>query len=217
MKKAKSFAADNPAAVLSVLFVRNAPSYQVLVGLRATETNPRHPGVVSTPTMRIPAAVARELCRTNMPQGEGSWNIDGPVHPFGVSGSGNSIEGLLVESILTKKIISGHLLESGEVSGTCSVSCISMGDVDDPTGRDGTTEPTLMVTITAVCSQGSKYLEGNSSSYSKITWVAPDQLIRSWREHDAQILFPNANPFEICIHGLCVRSAVHVLKDEAVD
>ncbi|WP_405991976.1 hypothetical protein [Streptomyces sp. NBC_00986] len=203
---------ENPAAVLSVAFLRREPEPQVLVAVRAQETNPRHPGVVSVPTMRIPLALADQLTRGEIPEDGGYLDLLGPYHTFGTAGAGTSIEGLLVESILSKKIISGSMLESGEIQGTCSVRCVSKADVDDPTGRDGAIEPTLMVTIVAECEKGGKRLEGNSASYSQITWIDRQDLMTSWQRRDAQFLFPDANPFEICIRGLCVSSAVHVLS-----
>jgi len=205
---------ENLAAVLSVVFLRREPGRQILVGVRAQDTNPRHPGVVSVPTMRIPLELAALLTRGENPEEGGYLNILGPRRTFGTAGSGTSIEGLLVESVLTKKIISGHMLESGDIQGTCSVRCVSKAAVDDPTGRDGAVEPTLMVTIVAECEKGGKYLEGNSASYSEITWLDPQDLMTSWQRRDAQFLFPDANPFEICIRGLCISSAVHVLSQD---
>lgn len=211
--KARSLS-ENPAAVLSVVFLRREPEPQILVAVRAQETNPRHPGVVSVPTMRIPLALADRLTGGELPEDGGYLDLLGPGQPFGTTGAGSSIEGLLVESILCKKIISGSMLESGEIQGACSVRCVSKADVDDPTGRDGRVEPTLMVTIVAECEKGGKYLEGKSASYSEITWIDQQDLMTSWRRRDAQFLFPDANPFEICIRGLCVSSAVHVLSQD---
>ncbi|WP_371660843.1 hypothetical protein [Streptomyces sp. NBC_00280] len=205
---------ENPAAVLSVVFLRREPEPQILVAVRAQETNPRHPGVVSVPTMRIPLALAAELTGGELPDDGGYLDLLGPCRTFGTAGAGTSIEGLLVESILSKKITSGSMLESGEIQGTCSVRCVSKANVDDPTGRDGAIEPTLMVTVVAECEKGGKCLEGNSASYSQITWIDQQDLMTSWRRRDAQFLFPDANPFEICIRGLCVSSAVHVLGQD---
>ncbi|WP_158013031.1 hypothetical protein [Streptomyces sp. Root369] len=205
---------ENPAAVLSVVFLRPEPEPQILVAVRAQETNPRHPGVVSVPTMRIPLPLAAQLAGGKLPEDGGHLDLLGPCRAFGTAGAGTSIEGLLVESILSKKIISGSMLESREIQGTCSVRCVSKADVDDPTGRDGAIEPTLMVTVIAECEKGGKYLEGNSASYSQITWIDRQDLMTSWRRRDAQFLFPDANPFEICIRGLCVSSAVHVLSQD---
>lgn len=210
MRKASPLS-EEPATVLSVIFVRHEPRRQILVGVRSSKTNARHPGVVSVPTMRIPLALAEHLTGGAFPDESGYLDLKGPRRTFGVTGSGTSIEGLLVESILSKKIISGGMLESGDIQGTCSVRCVSTAEVDDPTGRDGTVETTLMVTVAAVCEQGGKYLEGNSASYSEITWIDPRDLMTSWQRRDAQFLFPDANPFEICIRGLCISSAVHVL------
>ena len=193
-----------------VLLTPSKP-HRVLVGIRAFETNTRHPGVISVPTMRIPRSLAGSLVESLDPAVAGA-ELVGSISSFGMPGSTESIQGLLVEAILAKKLELGGFLESGLIQGHCSVGLIAQGPVDDPTGVGEAPEETLMVTILAYCETGEKYLPGSSKSYSQIAWVDTCDLVTAWSCRDGQILFPEANPFEICIRGLCISSAVDVIN-----
>ena len=53
---------DDPETVVSLVCFRDASRSQVLLGVRRpTPFAARHPAVLSTPTMAVPASVAREL------------------------------------------------------------------------------------------------------------------------------------------------------------
>jgi hypothetical protein len=188
-------------------------SGRVLVGVRDIERNVRHPGVISIPTMRVPLALARELCGERVPDAtEQAVEVSGPVRPVGGHGSTIALEGLLVEALLTKKLGLGDALVSGAVRGHCSVRLAMFDRVDDPTGRDGREEVTMMVTLGVTLSGVRRFLPARTASYSDFAWVPCEELTQAWHGRCAQQLFPYANPFEICIRGLCIRSAVHLIE-----
>ena len=201
-------------AVAAFVFLSEGPRPRILVGIRRPEYNDRHPGVVSVPTIRIPRELALQLAclaTVGLPGLAGSEG-NGPHRAFGVSRATTTVEGLLVETVLAKKLRMGEALESGLVSGECFVHCVLRGDVEDPTGRDGSVEPTFMVALVAQLHSGLEAFPVSTSSYSALSWAEPEEFRTAWRTRDGQRLFPDASPLEVCIRGLCVQAAVRVLE-----
>lgn len=206
--------APTPAIVLNALICSggDTPSH-VLLGLRRRSTNARHPGVVSLPTIRIPSAL--EPLLTAAPAGvESSFeSISGPVEPIGARPDGErGITQYLVEALLARKLDAGDLLEEGRLLGTCQLRMLSCASVDDP-GGTGVHELTRMYTAIVDVHDGAPLFPHSSASYSHIRWVPVDLLIDCWDRRDALALVPDANPFEICIRGLCIRSGVELLRE----
>ena len=197
--------------VAGFVFIRPDQPDQVLVGVRRRDTNRRHPGVISVPTIRIPRLLASGL-RVNPQEGK-SQRFLRSSGTFGQPASTESAAGLLVELVLAKKMIDGDILDQGLVSGRCALRLAMRQDVNDPGGVDGCIEDTLMLTIVACWEKGIDHLPVRSGSYSPLAWVPATELMASWDLHDGLRLFPNADPFEICIRGLCVLSAVEVLNN----
>ncbi|MEU5904173.1 hypothetical protein ABZ780_07315 [Micromonospora sp. NPDC047467] len=181
----------------------------VLVGVRSTEGNTRHPGVVSVPTMRVPLDWATQ--QTGVVRNGESRPLAASTGTFGRPGSSSMEVGYALEALLAKKIVDGTLLDKGAVSGRCAFRLAMRGQVDDPSGADGEIEDTLMLTILAICDSGMDALPGRTHSYSQLEWVRSSDLLKAWRQRDGQLLFPDSNPLEVCIRGLCVESAVHLL------
>lgn len=206
-------------AVAAFVFLSEGPRPRILVGIRRPEHNDRHPGVVSVPTIRIPRELALQLAcldSVGIP-GIAGTEGNGPHRAFGVARATTTVEGLLVETVLAKKLGMGEALESGMVSGECFVHSALQGDVEDPTGRDGSVEPTCMVALLAQIHVGVEAFPVSTSSYSALSWAEPDEFRTAWRTRDGQRLFPDASPLEVCIRGLCVQAAVRVLERVSAD
>ncbi|RLP98300.1 hypothetical protein EAD98_04745 [Micromonospora sp. CV4] len=181
----------------------------VLVGVRSTEGNARHPGVVSVPTMRVPLRWATQQSG-GVADGE-TRQLKASKGTFGRPGSSSTEVGYALEALLTKKIVDGTLLDKGDVHGRCAFRLAMRGQVDDPTGTEDEIEDTLMLTILAICDSGVDALRSQSHSYSQLEWVRSSDLLKAWRQRDGQLLFPESNPLEVCIRGLCIESAVRLL------
>jgi len=178
---------------------------QVLLVVRRPETNARHPGMVSTLTMRLPPSITGQL-GPNVPiQGE---------YELGSAGAGTRLVPFLVESLLARKLRAGDAVEANAIRGTCALRWIAEREVDDPLGT-AASEYTRMFTVVADLTSGWDIIPSSTMSYSHVSWIPVDDFRRAWRRRDGQMLFPNANPFEICIGGLCVQSAVRVLACDA--
>lgn len=200
--------------VLNALICRMLEDHrEVTVAVRRAQTNRRHPGVVSLPTMRVPLIGLpfveryRPLASRERPMFE---RVAGQVEEFGVPGAGRSMWAFLTETLLARKIGVSGLLEEGRLRGMCALRLIGAGAVDDPTGTRGI-EATLMYTLAIEITQGAKLIPLSSPSYSYIRWVHDHALGTAWRQRDGQSLVPEANPLEVCIRGLCIRSGVELL------
>jgi len=182
-------------------------SRQVLLVVRRPETNARHPGMVSTLTMRLPPTIAGQLGPSVPVRSE---------YEIGAAGAGTRLVPFLVESLLARKLLAGDALEANAIQGTCALRWISEREVDDPLGT-AVSEYTRMFTVVADLTSGWDIIPTSTMSYSHVRWTPVDDFRTAWRRRDGQMLFPSANPFEICIGGLCVQSAVRVLACDAAD
>jgi hypothetical protein len=136
--------------------------------------------------------------------------IAGSVARFGVGGAGQTPSAFLAEALLARKIGVASLLEQQRIRGLCALRMLGSGSVDDPTGT-GIAEWTRMYTLAIDVEVGAQLVPDASASYSQIRWVTPTDLRDAWQSRDGQRLFPDANPLEICIRGLCIRSGVALL------
>ena len=198
----------HPAA--AVLFLDAHRPGQVLVGVRRAETNRRHPGVVSIPTIRIPTSW---IAPFEIAPAHEKHHLKSPRCTFGLDKSTESTEGAIVELTLAKKILSGDDL-NGRVFGSCAARLLMTDLVDDPSGRDGTIELTRMLTIVAVCEGGADLLTGSTGSYEDLRWVPADELATAWRSKDGRALFPDRVSTEVCVRGLCLKSAVEMILSD---
>ncbi|MGW2635584.1 hypothetical protein [Streptomyces sp. NPDC001348] len=201
------------------VFLREDPRPQVLAAIRRPECNDRHPGVVSVPTIRIPRELALQLaCVDSVGMAELAGGAgDRLRRQFGASRATTTVEGLLVETVMSKKLRMGDALEAGLVRGECFVQGVLRGDVEDPTGRDGRVESTFMVAVVARVLSGIDAFPVSTASYSALSWVDEKEFVLAWHTRDGQRLFPDASPLEVCIRGLCVQAAVRVLDRQNAD
>jgi hypothetical protein len=203
----------DPAPVLNLLITAtNNGKKKVLVAVRRRATNERHPGVISLPTMRIPSEFAAILAEQAALDSESQFPVYVPAEPVPVGHTGRKPPVVfLAESLLCRKLGVADLLEYGRLTGRCSLRLVTQRDVEDPNGTS-ITEPTRMFTVVVDLDGEDISFPVETASYSEIHWVEPDLLVASWYARDGQMLLPDANPFEICIRGLCVQSGVELIQ-----
>ncbi len=204
---------DGETVLNALLITGDPPGRRILVAVRRPDTNPRHPGVVSLPTMRIPTALGLLMAPWQAlgPAGAADFSpVEGAGQPFGRPGAGRGLASFLAETLLSRKLGAADLLEAGRLRGRCALRLLSVAVVDDPTGTTRA-ELTRMYTLVIQVDAGGQLMPRESASYSEIRWVDRDLFRYAWRTRDAQLLFPDANPFEICIRGLCVISGVRLM------
>ena len=189
--------------VVSLLVERADQPDRLLLGVRDPSVNPRHPGVLSTITQRLPPLVAAALA------------ADAPDEQrFGGSGGVRGLLSYVAESVLSRKLGIAAQLETGQIQGSVSYAYEMSEMVDDPLGTD-VAEQTSMLTLRVSIERGADLVPFSSVSYLRLDWVLKGNLARAFHTRDALLLVPDANPFMVCIHGLCVKSAVMTLAGAA--
>ena len=204
-------------AVVSLLLRR--PDGHILLGVRRpVATSRRHPGVLSTLTMRVPLEIVSNLLPTLA--GEEEVELDKgtvivlPANAHASIGqpcSSATSVGFLAECVLTKKLGLGDKLLESQVTGHAVPIGLAIDDVSDPKGG-GSLETTLMLTIEVALEDGLETLPRSSACYSELVWVGPQELVAALASNDALLAIPHADPFQVCIHGLCVRSAAELVS-----
>lgn len=189
------------ATVVSLLIERADQPDLILMGIRDPHVNKRHPGVLSTITQRIPQIVADSL-PTASPDKQG----------VGATPTHKGILSYVAESVLCRKLELSNMLETEQLSGSVAFARQMTELVDDPLGSQ-LKELTSMITMRLLIEQGAELIPATSTSYLRLSWVEKRQLGIAYHARDALILVPDADPFMVCIHGLCVKSAVATLDD----
>jgi hypothetical protein len=207
----------NPVRVLSCVVFRDSKRNELLLGVRRrTATSARHPGVLSTPTIRLPAHFFDILTPSS-----GRWvtSLGTTVLPrqkpfrVGVNSSLQHPEAFLVESLFARKLGLADALVAGRFEAVARAAASALDLVGDPLGTLAY-EWTVMLTYEVIITRGSREIPPYSNSYSRIIWAPVDRLINAVSSKDALILDDTLDPFEVCIHGLCVRSAANLVHRE---
>jgi hypothetical protein len=193
---------ETPVRGISAVVFKDADRREMLLGVRrATPVNRRHPGVLSTPTIRLPAA----LCATVSAEGSGGRDLPighgrHHVHPAVV----------LIEFLLARKLELGAHLTAGRFLATARFSGTQLDEVPDPLGT-GQSEWTELTTFVLTVTAGADLVPRRTAAFSRILWADADRVVQAYTHHDALMVDDSLDPFEVCIDGLCVRSAVSLL------
>ncbi len=190
---------SSPHFVVSLLIERQDKPGRLLMGVRAPMQNLRHPGVLSTITQRLPLALADLLVDHSQAE-----------VPLGVQRSGMVLPSYVAEAVMARKLSVGHYIEQGEFRGWVSLVSDVTDLVEDPLGTQ-IAELTRMVTLRVLLTSGADLVPTCNPSFVRLDWVETGKLSKALSQRDALILIPDADPFMVCIHGLCVRSAAAVL------
>lgn len=204
---------------LSLLVFRDATERELLLGVRRpSATSGRHGGVLSTPTMRMPRSLMRELLSAtdyvpvdeDLPffrrlHAERCWQV-------GVPYSLASEQAFAAEALISRKLGLAAELVDGRLRGDLSVAALGYDAVHDQIGG---LEKTLMLTMRCVLTTPID-LPPSTASYSRLAWADSGKVEAAVAARDPLLLLPDESIWEICLHGLCVRSAAFVLSSEHV-
>jgi transcriptional regulator with XRE-family HTH domain len=188
----------------------------VLLGIRAaTITSGRHPNVLSSPTMRIPRSLmhaALEEIGVDIPALGEIRLLHGPRQVrFGCRDSMKDQIAYLAECLLARKLGVSDALVTGRLNGRAVPRAIALDVVADEGTITLDEELTLMLSIQLYIESGLTQFPASTPSYSHLGWFAADRVQEAVALNDALILLPNSRPWEVCLHGLCVRSAAEIL------
>lgn len=204
--------------VVSLLLFPNESRTRVLLGVRRqSPTSGRHPDVLSTPTMRIPLSTMVDLLST---EPEPAGELTPPhferlpqrqVWPLGVAYSLASPQAFVAEALIARKLGLARALVDGDLRGQLRQSTLAYDLVHDD---EGGYEQTLMLTLSCVLSGPPPALPTSSAGYSLLAWVDAAEVGPAVRSKDPVRLVPGVSPLQVCIHGLCVRSAAFTITND---
>jgi hypothetical protein len=201
-----------PIGVLSLVVVDDRrPGWMLLGVRRPSALSTRHPGVLSTPTMRLPAdtfAAMSETCPD--PAGTpGMHPIDGPALTLGRGGRTASNAALVLESLLAAKLGLADALGDGRFHAAAYPRYLSLDEVGDPLGTERG-EWTAMLTYEVRVLAGVPAIPPSTGGYQRLVWVDAAKVPQALAQHDALLLDETLDATEVCVQGLCVRVAAHL-------
>lgn len=205
--------ADTPEPVnfvISTLIFDGVSRERVLLGVRQpTPMITRHPGVLSTPTMRVPEEFFRTLSGGSADANVGEVSA-AETFQVGRGGFFRDPNAFVVEALLCRKLDMADSLTFGRLSAKGRSRLLANAKVDDPKGTQ-LSEWTTMLTFEVLVEEGADQFPSSCSTYSPLFWADAVKVPQALSANDALIVDDSLNPFEVCIHGLCVSSASRVI------
>ena len=207
-------------AAVSLLLSAPGREGQVLLAVRsATPTSRRHPDVLSTPTMRIPTGVLDAVLAEHLDAPPSL--AQGQIEPlpglerveFGGAQTLASGISFLVEALFARKLGAAELLLEGRLHGHAALAALAVDLVPDAATEEE--ELTHMLTIAVELDQGASLLPAQTLSYSQFVWAPLEKLEGALADSDPLRLASDLD-LNVCIQGLCVRSAAALHPSSAV-
>jgi hypothetical protein len=182
------------APVLALTLVRRRDTgFEVLTAIRTAAANRTHPGVVSVPTCRVPAVIARE------------W-LDGLGSSVPVSVARE------VENLLARKLGVADALELGDLELAVHELHAWQGTSVIGEDEDGLrTEDLTMFNACVEVTRGSELVPEETASYHPIRWARPDNFLRMVRTKAVGALEVGFDELMFCAYGLCLETTARVL------
>lgn len=181
---------------------------------RSTPTSPRHPDVLSTPTLRVPHSLMNAVCQEafghapELPDVGQSLRLpDSPPVEFGGAQTLWTGTAFIVESALARKLGLADALVQGELHGLARPAGIAVDVVPDPATEEA--ELTHMLSVEVEIHRGADLFREATPSYSRLEWVEANKLAEAVSLKDPLHLVPDLD-LTVCLYGLCVRSAADI-------
>jgi hypothetical protein len=196
--------------VASLCMYDSTARERLVLGVRSpSAVSSRHPNVLSTPTMRIPSELVPLLLEEDvkgvgeMKPGQFRSVRAAPHGRIGAALSTSNVTTLIAETVLSRKMGLGDALVTQRLTGEAWVTAIGFDRVLDESLEDA--EDTFMITIVVECDRVPDLAP--TESYSRLEWVSAEKLGEAVETRDPLLLLGHGYSWEVCLHGLCVRSA----------
>lgn len=210
------------------IFRESDAGVELLTGVRREDVNPTHPGVVSTPTKRLPRKIAESLFagkEQNLQESD-AFRLDSidPTHPVVAARfQGNSEDipdnssalPFLTANLLACKLDSADALESsnkdnpfGSVSLQSMIAGFSNATADEKTGK-ALFEPLIVFGAVAMLNRPDA-IPAATSSYRNISWVPVADFVEGVDQKNAPLLIEGLTPedeISVCVRGLCLTTS----------
>ncbi|MEV6519293.1 hypothetical protein AB0M37_26305 [Micromonospora chalcea] len=128
--------------------------------------------------------------------------------PVGVPHSLATPQAFAAEALVARKLGLGAALVDGDLHGDLLQSALAYDEVHDD---EGGYEQTFMLTMSWILRDVPPALPVSTPGYSLLAWVDAGQVGAAVATKDPVRLVPGISPIQVCIHGLCVRSAAFAI------
>lgn len=223
--------------VLSLtIFAETEDGLKIHDGIRREDTNDTHPGVVSTPTARLPRRIAHQLLRTkygNLVGGESIVHLRevNPQQPQIITQLSGNAEALpdsesplayVTASLLAGKLGCAAALEqasSANPIGSVSLETILGGfsyAKDEPGTGGPLFEPLIMFGATVKLRDPTIITE-TTEAYRLNSWIDLEAFRKGYASRKVNVLIPGVSPqeeVEVCVRGLCLATSGANIADE---
>lgn len=197
------------APVVSLAVTRWAGSrgHEILVAIRDPAANQNHPDVVSVPTQRLSYEEGQFLLARIL-------GDEAPAADIGVfDPEPPTLENRIVRALMLEKL--GLEAESDtQFSATlrrldCGTSLIGL--------HHGTDQIETLAMFGLQVLVGQDYSPPSSSrSYSFIGWIPAADFVLLATTRDSTVLPIGLKAAEVCVHGLCMQSALEIVRTYAI-
>jgi hypothetical protein len=194
---------DRYLPVLSVVLVDARDGREsVLVGIRSDAVNRNHPNVVSVPTMRLPLPLAEAVLTARGNDGALPKSICTP-------GVAHDPVGYALWSVLAAKVGLADAIERKAFDLSIVDSCVLQGEslIDYVDGVD-VVEQLTMINLLCLIERGHDEIPPKTAVFSRLSWLDYGLLVDAATSKDLSRLSSDYQAPEICIHGLCIQTAV---------
>lgn len=185
-------------------------STQMLLAVRNPETNITHPNVISVPTQRIPEEMLKNLEKSSSVEYEDKLSattiLKSEIFDSSLANGDNPLI-FAVESILCRKLSLADYLEHNQIEYMTCLRGLVTGTVKHAVHS----ENTVMINAIVVITKGFSLIPNNSASFSHIISTSVNTFIETASHKNPLLLRRDLNPFEYCIHGLCIMSSFNII------
>lgn len=202
-------------------------SRRLVTGVRSPDTNATHPGVLSTPTCRIPWSLAHGALTpkpsTFVIDSSSFIALESPSHSnatrrgmlFASSDEPDHAGGhdcllFLVESLLARKLGLADALEAGTLQFHAELGSGMLGRASYANFERY--ENIFMLNILVDFIVGGSLLPSRTAAYEVLQWTGVQRFLKAVADRDPFLLVPDGDPFELCLNGMCVTSSASLLE-----
>lgn len=214
MAEGLTAATASASPVVSLAITREGPVPQILVVVRARDTNLTHGDVVSVPTIRVPRGVLERLLAATVPVGRhGSTNLlEGPSID-NWAGSSHDEVAFVVRSVLSQKLGVADAIERRALKFRAKVVTHALGCSWYAEGEGASSERIEMLGIGVRVVQGADRFPEITASHTLQRWLAMDEFLTMVQTKDTSAL--GQAEATLCVHGLCISNTYDRMAADA--
>lgn len=188
---------------------------KVRICVRSREVNITHPDVVSVPTQRLPASLAKKILdRGKFVRTFGKTDLMASDFVSSRERDGSDPIIYAVESLLCRKHGVADQLENNELVFEAALAGHHDGTARYP--NLGRTEDLRMINVRVHILEGQHLFPSRTSSYRFSSWASVHGFEKMWGKGKdvTHVGLTPEDAFGVCVDGLCISSTYDILASE---